>query len=154
MKTMLVPVDFSDVTLRVVKAAAHLAKPFHSKVILMHVSSFLPQLASMSAGADIVPLPSTPDAQTQADIRKQLDQLQHLLNSEGLESETVQLNGPPAEEIMKKAKTERVDLIVLGSHCHGPLYHLIVGGVSESILHRTRCPVLVVPVSGNGDSRD
>ena len=38
MKTILVPVDFSDVTLKVVKAAVHLAKPFQSRIILMHAS--------------------------------------------------------------------------------------------------------------------
>ena len=55
MKTILVPVDFSDVTLKVVKAAVHLAKPFQSKIILMHASEPTPQLLSIGPGPDVFP---------------------------------------------------------------------------------------------------
>ena len=49
MKTILVSVDFSDVTLKVVKVAIHLAKPFQSRIILVHV--FEPGPALMASAA-------------------------------------------------------------------------------------------------------
>ena len=58
MKTILVALDFSDVTLKVVKAAVHLAKPFQSKIILMHASEPAPQLLGIGPGPDVVPIPS------------------------------------------------------------------------------------------------
>ena len=35
-------------------------------------------------------------------------------------------------------------MIVVGSHGHGALYHLLLGSVSEGIIRKTTCPVLVV----------
>lgn len=37
------------------------------------------------------------------------------------------------------------DLIIMGSHGHGALYHLIVGSVTEGIIKRSARPVLVIP---------
>ena len=139
MNNILVPVDFSDVTPRVVKAAAQLAKPFGSKLILLHVAeSAVPALPTGSVSAAAAP----------GAVSGQLGQLQHLVESLGLESVTVELTGPPMNQIMTQAETRRVDLIVLGTHGRGPLYHLFAGGVLDGILRRARCPVLVVPLAG------
>jgi hypothetical protein len=35
--------------------------------------------------------------------------------------------------------------VVVGSHGHGALYHLVVGGVAEVLLRRSPCPLLIVP---------
>ncbi|HEY0790340.1 MAG TPA: universal stress protein [Chthoniobacterales bacterium] len=137
MNTILVPVDFSDVTPRVVKAAAQLAKPFGSKLILLHVAEDArPALPSGSAPAGLKA------------VSGQLEQLQQLVGSLGLESVAVELTGPPMNQIMTQAEGRRVDLIVLGTHGRGPLYHLFAGGVLDGILRRARCPVLVVPLAG------
>jgi len=151
MRAILVPVDFSDVTLKVVKAAAHLAKPFQSKIILMHVSELTSQMLTLGAGPDVVPVPATPDEDPPTDAEDRLARLQELVTSLGLESTSIALKGPPLDHILAQAETSKVDLIVIGSHSRGPLYHLFVGGVIEGILKRARCPVLVVPISETGN---
>ncbi|MEA3243534.1 MAG: universal stress protein, partial [Pseudomonadota bacterium] len=55
------------------------------------------------------------------------------------------VHGATAETILKKASELDVDMIVVGSHGRGAMYQLLVGSVSEGILHNSRCPVLVVP---------
>jgi nucleotide-binding universal stress UspA family protein len=80
--------------------------------------------------------------------RRRLGELQDLVLSAGLESISIELTGPPVEQIMTQAETTRVDLIVLGTHGRSPLYHLFTGGVLDGILRRARCPVLVVPLAG------
>ena len=139
MNNILVPVDFSDVTPRVVKAAAQLAKPVGSKLILLHVAE--------DAGPAL-PLASGPAGAVSREVSGQLWQLQQLVESLGLESAAVELTGPPMNQIMTQAEARRVDLIVLGTHGRGPLYHLFAGGVLDGILRRARCPVLVVPLAG------
>ncbi|HDY68944.1 MAG TPA: universal stress protein [Candidatus Scalindua sp.] len=47
--------------------------------------------------------------------------------------------------ILDESSKLKIDLIVVGSHGHGAVYHLIVGSVSEEVLQRSSCPVLVVP---------
>jgi nucleotide-binding universal stress UspA family protein len=148
MKTILVPVDFSDVTLRVVKAAAHLAKPFGSRVVLMHVSEGYSQRFAFGAGPEDVPAEVAETGTGESAARRRLGELQDLVLSAGLESTSIELTGPPVEQIMTQAEATRVDLIVLGTHGRSPLYHLFTGGVLDGILRRARCPVLVVPLAG------
>jgi nucleotide-binding universal stress UspA family protein len=152
MKTILVPVDFSDVTLRVVKAAAHLAKPFRSRLVLMHVSEGYSQRFTFGAGPEDVPAEVAGTEAGESTTRRRLSELQDLVLSAGLESTSIELTGPPVEQIMTQAETTRVDLIVLGTHGRSPLYHLFAGGVLDGILRRARCPVLVVPLAGTEHS--
>jgi len=50
--------------------------------------------------------------------------------------------GSPAGEILKSA--ERADLVVVGARGLGPIDRLLVGSVSERVLHHAGCAVLVV----------
>ncbi len=143
------PVDFSDVTIKVVKVAAHLAQPFKSRVLLMHVAQTTTPMATIGAAPDVVPVPPPSDDALRSDAQERLARLQELLTSVGLESSVIALEGPPIDHIMAQAEASRVDLIVLGSHSRGPLYHLFAGGVIDGILKRARCPVLIVPLSEN-----
>lgn len=151
MRAILVPVDFSDVTLKVVKVAAHLAKPFQSKIILMHVSEQPHQMLTLGAGPEVVPMPAPPDERVGSEAEDRLARLQELVNSLGLESVSIELKGPPLDHILAQAETSKVDLIVIGSHSRGPLYHMFTGGVTDGILKHARCPVLVVPLSETGN---
>jgi nucleotide-binding universal stress UspA family protein len=146
MKSILVPVDFSDVTLKAVKAAVHLATPFKSRITLMHVSEVIPQIITIGPAPEAVPTPSMEEFGS-SKIAERLTQLSDLVTSVGLESSSVELQGAPVDLILTQAERSRVDLIVLGSHSRSPLYHLLVGGVIEGVLKHARCPVLVVPLS-------
>jgi nucleotide-binding universal stress UspA family protein len=149
MKSILVPVDFSDVTLKAVKAAVHLAKPFKSRVILMHVSEIIPQIMAVGPAPEAAPTPPIDESESSRNSEK-LAQLSDLVTSVGLESSSLETQGAPVDLILAQAESTRVDLIVLGSHSRSPLYHLFVGGVIEGVLKRARCPVLVVPLSEPG----
>ena len=150
MKTILVSVDFSDVTLKVVKVAIHLAKPFQSRIILVHVFEPGPALMGIGGAPDAVALPQTPPPIAPPDYTQNFARLQEMISSIGLSSKTVELQGTPADLILSQAEDSRVDLIVLGSHSRGPLSHLFLGSVADGVLQRARCPVLIVPLSDTG----
>src|SRR6516225_7364942 len=130
MKTILVAVDLSDVTMKMVKVAVHLAKPFQSKIILMHAVEHAQLLSSI--GGD--PISAAPSEEVPADRTEALSRLQEMISLVGLDSTKLELQGPP------------VDLIVLGSHNHGFFDHLFTGSVVDGILQRAKCPVLIVPL--------
>ena len=147
MKTILISVDFSDVTLKVVKVAVHLAKPFQSRIILVHVFEPLSPLMGMGGGPDGVPVTQAPEPIVPPDYTGRFARLQEMISSVGLGSTIVELEGSPAELILSQAENSRVDLIVLGSHGRGPLSHLFLGSVADGVLQRARCPVLIVPLT-------
>jgi universal stress protein A len=150
MKTILVSVDFSDVTLKVVKAAVHLAKPFQSKIILVHVFEPVRPLMGIGGGPDTVSMPQTQEPIATPNYKESFGRLQEMISSIGLVSTIVELEGNPSELILTEAENSRVDLIVLGSHSRGPLSHLFLGSVADGILQRARCPVLIVPLTDAG----
>jgi nucleotide-binding universal stress UspA family protein len=150
MKTILVPVDFSDVTIKVVKVAVHLAKPFQSKIILMHATEIVPSLMGMGGGPDALPVPQGDESTNAPDYSDKLARLQEMISAVGLPSTTIELEGVTVDVIMTQAETSRVDLIVLGSHSRGPLSHLFLGSVADGVLQRAKCPVLIVPLTDGG----
>jgi nucleotide-binding universal stress UspA family protein len=49
------------------------------------------------------------------------------------------------EEILNEADVANADLVVMGTHGHGAMYNLLVGGVTKGVLKRSTRPVLLVP---------
>ncbi len=93
---------------------------------------------------------STDDRESRAD-RMRMEQLVEHLKSEGLAAGGVLGYGHPAEELVRIAQQEQVDLLVLGTHGHRFLADLALGQTVSPVLHRLSIPVLVVPTkSGVG----
>jgi nucleotide-binding universal stress UspA family protein len=63
--------------------------------------------------------------------------------ADGLEAESVVLNGDPAERILNFAEEQNVDMIVVGSHGKGGFERLVIGSVSEKVVRHAKSPVLV-----------
>jgi nucleotide-binding universal stress UspA family protein len=61
----------------------------------------------------------------------------------------VSLTGAPFLEIVRYARREDIDLIVMGTHGRGAIAHLLVGSVAENVVRKAPCPVLTVPVAGH-----
>lgn len=56
--------------------------------------------------------------------------------------------GSPVPEILGLAEEIGADLIICGSHGRGAVGRLLLGSVSEAVLHGARCPVLIVRLKG------
>lgn len=53
-------------------------------------------------------------------------------------------HGPPWEQIKDTARDRQVDLIIVGTHGHTGLKHLVLGSTAEKVVRLAGCPVLVV----------
>lgn len=146
MNTVLVPVDFSETAPLVLGVAERLAKLTGSRVHLLHVVQPLAEVVAFEPGmVGAVAYPGEPPVDAQ---RKRLETMAGGLADEGIDATASVVTGPVAEAVLEAADRESADWIVMGSHGHGALYHLLVGSATEAVLRRALCPVVVVPGTG------
>jgi universal stress protein A len=143
-KRFLVPIDFSEHSLDAVRTAKELVIGLDAELTLIHV------LAPGGARRSIAPGHSKPPPNqlmaadpTQGEALKQVRQ--SLLSE--LADVTLQLISGEcaAEAIAEQAERMRADFIVMSTHGHSGLAHMLVGSVTEVVIRHASCPVLVVP---------
>jgi nucleotide-binding universal stress UspA family protein len=69
-------------------------------------------------------------------------------SKEHLGDETIKTlvkEGDFADTILKTAKSEHADVIVMGSHSRKWLENMVMGSVTEKVLHHTSIPLLIIP---------
>ncbi len=142
MKTILVAIDFSSVTEPMLDVAVRMARSFDARLCLVHVAPPDPTFVGYEAGPQTV---RDAVAEEFREEHRKLHALQKRVEEQGVTATSQFIQGPTIEKILEEAKDLEADLIVMGSHGRGALYHLIVGSVSEGVLRKATCPVLVVP---------
>lgn len=134
---IIVPVDFSQHTDRVLKQALFMAKRNHSEVIVLNVVDY-------SWPTDVDKLMQPVDDVEMRLIEAAREHLDDMLNASGEPCIEKRVSvGRPYEEILKLAEEEKADLIVMGAHGHHGLTGLL-GSTTDRIMHRASCDVLVV----------
>ena len=142
MKKLLVPVDFSKVTEAALRTAAALAGPLQAELILLHIAAPDPEFVGYETGPASV---RQAVAHQLAAEHKRLQDLQHGLESKALRVTALLIQGYTVEKILAEAERLPADLIVMGSHGHGGLHHLLMGSVAEGVVRKAPCPVVLVP---------
>ncbi len=142
---ILVPVDFSDVTQRVLETAAGLAGQFQSRVVLLHVAEPEPDFVGFEPGPHTVRVAVARDFKAE---RQRLDEMKQQVEAQGIDALALHIQGPLADKILHEAAQQNAALIIMGSHGHGAIYNLLVGSVTSGVLKSAKCPVLVVPSAG------
>ena len=144
MKKILVALDFSELTAPVLETAAMLTSALGATVYLAHVVRY-------SAGVIDMPVP----LHLQTEALGRLYALRDDYKAKGTDAVVVLLEtiGNPGYKILEEAEKLGVDLIVVGSHGHGAMYHLLIGSAAELLLRKARCPVVVVPPANSGKTK-
>lgn len=145
MKTILVPVDFSDCAAKVLEVAAKTARAFNARLILLHVASPEPEFLGYEPGPQTV---RDSVARELVEEHRMVRQMEQGLREQGLDVSALVIQGYPVEKVLDEAIRCKADLLIMGSHGHGTLRNLLVGSVTEGVLRKAGCPVLVVPSNG------
>jgi len=139
---ILVAVDGSPFAKRALKYAVEIAKRYGAKLILLHVVlrrfyAVTPSEAGVLATTVFV---KEMEAEGQGIIKEAED----LVKIEGVNYECKMVQGVPADEIVKCAQAESVDLIVIGSRGLTEVRAFLLGSVSDKVSHHAKCPTLIV----------
>lgn len=135
-KTIVLAMDGSDGSRAAIPLAVELAKRDDAKVVVAHVEQ---DVFGKGGGT----IPATED-EIQAEIRKQAEELGEQGIETTVEMRSVMLGGP-AHAIAEIADQAGADLIVAGTRGHSAVAGLLLGSVTQRLLHIAHQPVLVVP---------
>ena len=75
---------------------------------------------------------------------KIVERCKEMANKSGVNINTVLLEGDPAFEIMGYSDREKFDLIIIGSRGMGKFKEMIIGSVSNKVLHHAKCSIMLV----------
>jgi nucleotide-binding universal stress UspA family protein len=141
MKNILAPIDLSEVSLAVMERASCFGQSLASNLWLLHV----------------VPLPNHSNpfnldrnlwrrevARGLRDRRRQLHALADQLRRERNHVFARFIAGTVNTVILAEAERIHADLIIMGSHGHGNVYHALFGGAGQKVMRKAPCPVMLV----------
>jgi len=136
-RTILLPLDVSNPAKAAARQAKLLAEHFGARVTLLHVLPY--PLAAPGAPEHGVQLGEWFTARSTQDALELSSFFAPELKD--LPVEEVILEGEPAKRIVEYAHSNKVDLIVMGSHGMGPFRRFLLGSVTAKVLHDVDCPV-------------
>lgn len=140
---ILVPTDFSEHSERAAAYAAELARRFRAaEVHCIHVSDIPADLLATSAYYMTGPSEQFIE-QVRTESQKNLETFA-AKNLAGLPVKTAFLEGRPFVEIIRYARDNQIELIVIATHGRTGISHALFGSVAEKVVRKAPCPVLVV----------
>ena len=141
-RTILVPVDFSDCSLAGLTYAVRFAEEFGSRIIVLHVADLGPVMMTSGCGDYDSPI------YVEAARRRCANQMQAFLKRvdfDGVPVDTSAVAGFCPAAIYEAAAREGADLIIISTHGRTGLRRALMGSVAEGTARHAPCPVLVVP---------
>ena len=133
---VLVAVDHSEVSERVLAAARDLALLSKGEVWVVH-------LREREVIAQLGRVPSESESEAEAAVTSAVESLTGAgVRAHGEVRDT--LFGHAAREIVEDAKEHQADVIVMGSRGRGDLTGLVLGSTAHKVIHLADRPVLVV----------
>ena len=141
---ILFPTDFSETADVAMTYAGALADAFGATLHLIHVLENTNPAGGWTAGTHYVPPPSELIEGMEHEAEKELKTAFAKLRPQPPKFVLAVRAGSPLVEIVRYAKEQHIDVIVMGTHGHGPVAHLLLGSVAENVVRRAPCPVLTV----------
>jgi universal stress protein A len=147
LKRILVPIDFSECSVRALDYALAFAEQFAAKIILLHVVE--PAVYPENYLAAPATLQEVQENLVQVG-REHLAELSRKRLGHRIEAELLVRIGRAHSEIPDTAKAMGADLIVIGTHGHTGLKHVLLGSTAERVVRYAACPVLTVRYPDHG----
>jgi nucleotide-binding universal stress UspA family protein len=141
-KTILVPVDFSNCSREGLRYAIAFATEFGAKIILLH-ATYLGYVYSCE-GTAIYDIPGLQKA-ARKNAERKMRELVQSVNFGSVKFETVFTEGSPVIDICAFAKDHDIDLTITSTHGFTGFTHVLIGSIAEQVVRHAPCSVLVVP---------
>ncbi|MGB5849715.1 MAG: universal stress protein [Ignavibacteriaceae bacterium] len=146
-KKILVPIDFSDYSKSSLKYAARFAQKFNSEITLIYVVEPVIYPPDFSMGQIAIP---SVNAEWDLKAKEELEKLGKQEIPESIKVSIIIKTGKPFLEIIDAAAVENIDLIIIATHGHSGIEHILFGSTAEKVVRKAPCPVLTLrePIKG------
>jgi nucleotide-binding universal stress UspA family protein len=143
LKRILYPSDFSEHSLAALPYALELCRRFDAQLYVLHVVDDAYQYW-MASGEGTVPVVVS-EGELLGSARQQMTKfIDEHLAAEKQQIVTKLAVGKPFVEIIRYARDQSIDMIVIASHGHGALTSMLMGSVTEKVVRKSSCPVLTI----------
>ncbi|MFZ2323929.1 MAG: universal stress protein [Ignavibacteriaceae bacterium] len=146
-KKVMVPIDFSDYSKSALKYAVSFAKTFSAEITLIYVVEPIIYPPDFSMGQIAIPSVNT---EWDERAREELDKLAKNEISPEVKVKSIIKTGKPFVEIIETAVEENTDVIIIATHGHSGVEHILFGSTAEKVVRKAPCPVLTLrePIKG------
>jgi nucleotide-binding universal stress UspA family protein len=150
MKKVMIALDFDPTAQKVAEVGYSFAKSLGAEIILLHVLVDPLYYSSIESfpiigytGSLITPLQILNTEETKKESVIFLDKIKQHLGDDAIQ--TLVKEGDFADSILKSAEELHVDMIVMGSHSRRWLEEVLMGSVTENVLHHSTIPLFIIP---------
>ncbi len=146
-RKILVPIDFSDYSKNALRYAVNFAKLFNAEIILIYVVEPIIYPPDFSMGQIAIPTVTT---EFDERAREELNKLAKNEIPTDVKVTTLIKSGKPFVEIIDTASEADADLIIIATHGHSGVEHILFGSTAEKVVRKAPCPVLTLrePLKG------
>lgn len=144
MKTLLVPTDFSSVSVNALNYAVDMAQAINAGLVLLHVYNVPVSFTDVP----VEPVNTITIEEVKRSSEERLEELKRNLvavTSGKIEILTESRLGETVEELQQFCKSVEPMAIVMGSHGTTGLERMIMGSTTLNAIRHLKCPVIVVP---------
>ena len=147
---ILVAIDFSDITVKVLKQSNVLAKAMTAEIYLIHVAESGSENIVYDYDLAVMSSIDTGEIRNQLAQRfhkehKALQQYADEFRKEGIECKALMIQGPSVKMLLNEVDKLAVDFMVVGSHGKGVISQIILGSTSKDLIKKSPVPIYLVP---------
>jgi nucleotide-binding universal stress UspA family protein len=151
MKTIVVAVDFSNITSILMDMAAEVAVCQDARVYIIHVAAPDPEFVGYKIGPNHV---REFRARELKNEKKELEKLTNRLKEQGVDAIPLLIQGMTAELIITETQRLGAGLLIMGKHGHGAVMTALLGSTSHKVLKNISCPILLIPYEIKGSKSE
>ena len=144
-KQILVPTDFGKYAERALDVAVELSEKFDASLTLLHVYEIPTYAYATMSFTPVELLTSVAEA-----AQQEFDAALVTLRSRAPGAKGILRRGVAWESILAAIEETRADLVVMGTHGHRGIAHILLGSVAEKIVRLSHVPVLTVREDAHG----
>ena len=141
MKNLLFPVDLSGVSSKIASSVIALAEKLDAEIHLVHVAVTLEEISGLYG-----PAPALVDFEKEviSGAQRELEKFERGFFKDYPKKKRVVLQGDPIEELIEYIRTEKIDLVVMGTHGRKGADKILFGSVADQMVKNSPVPVMTV----------